>query len=1561
MKKIFMMMLATFLVLASMPPIGAVHAASIFETNENPDGTLTITKYNGTEIEVEIPSEIGDKTVSEIGNFAFFLKQLTSITIPESVKVIGTGAFGNNELTSLTIPEGVERIENTAFSSNNLTNISIPESVTYIGEMSFYNNKLTNATILGEQTIIGQSAFSSNLLTSVTIADGVTEIGNEAFYPINRLTSVTIPGSVKSIGNSAFQGAPAGSGNALTSVTIEEGVEIIGDSTFAMNQLSSVTIPNTVTGLGNSAFYGNRLISVTIPENVETLGENAFAYNQLEQVTFEGSPVLGTNAFNQSWGLYKEFKEWYTDQDFTSQWDGTSVPDGKKLYGKRLPNPPKDVCAVAGDGNVTVTFTGPEHIGGNVVTKYTVKAYVNGTEQTDLEMSGDASPIMVTGLTHDTDYTFKVTATNKAGDSVESVASESVKAVVLFETTDNDDGTVTIKKYNGTEKEIEIPSKIGGKTVSEIGNFVFIAKHLTSVIIPESVKVIGVSAFGSNQLTSVTIPEGVEVIGVSAFDSNQLTSVTIPESVKVIGVAAFRSNQLTSVTILGNDTIIDASSFSWNFLTSVAIADGVTKIESQAFYPLNRLTSVRIPGSVKSIGKSAFQGGIAGAGNELTSVTIEEGVESIEDYAFTQNQLSSITIPESMKTIGENAFAYNKLEEIIFEGKPVLGKDAFTQGSQEFKGWYTDLEFTNAWDGTSVPDEKKLYGKRVPSPPKEVSAVAGIEEATVSFTGPTHIGGNTVTGYSVKVYVGETEQTDSLTTGAVSPITVTGLTPGTAYTFKVVATNATGDSINSQSSAAVTPVAEYEATENSDGTVTLTGYNGTAKEVVIPNQINGRSVSAIGNNVFKDKGLTSVQLPKDLTTIGENAFSGNQLTNIVINEASNAIYIGNHAFSNNIIKNVTLPIGVVEIGSYAFFSNELVSVEIPSSLGTIGESAFSHNEIASVTMPFSLSALGENAFSHNRLTSVMIPPGVVMGKGAFSYNELISVTFHIGVSAIADNAFSHNKLTTVTIPVNVREIGSNAFSSNYVERVTFEGSPTIGVNAFKQDEASIFPEFISWYTDAELLNIWDGTSLVVGTELYAKRMPNPPTDVTATAGVAKASVSFTEPMHTGGNAVTKYTVKVFEGEQEVTELETTGTASPITVNRLKPRKSYTFKVIATNEAGSSKDSKFSESVIPHAPFIPSVPVSPTPQPTTEIITLPIETDNQGSVVTTAAIKRTTDPTGKKKDEIEFSPIHAAEIVPKLIESGIERARIVIPDAKDEVSELHVSFHKGAIQAFRQNAIGLEVFTENARIIIPKDSVTNVNDNLYFRVIPMKDEKQKNEVEERAKQEEVISEVTDSLNIQVVGRPMTIETNMPNQPVDIILPLKDQKIPTDAKEREEFLNKLGVFIEHSDGEKVFIKGEVVPYKEGELGLKFTIHKFSTFSIIQMEDGWKVPNVNDQYTGDTTVLEQPVMIDKIWTITFNQAANAETVNANTVYLYDEDGKKVEIESKLTNLNRSIKIIPKTYYKPNTDYYLYVSDSIESAKGKQLGTPQRYVFKTTSYSLEPSKKKEETIGAL
>lgn len=245
--------------------------------------------------------------------------------------------------------------------------------------------------------------------------------------------------------------------------------------------------------------------------------------------------------------------------------------------------------------------------------------------------------------------------------------------------------------------------------------------------------------------------------------------------------------------------------------------------------------------------------------------------------------------------------------------------------------------------------------------------------------------------------------------------------------------------------------------------------------------------------------------------------------------------------------------------------------------------------------------------------------------------------------------------------------------------------------------------------------------------------------------------------------------------------------------------------------------------------------TPTPStPTTEHIVVDVDGEN-GKNLTKTPISRTTEPDGKVKDTVTMSESITKETVAKAKEMGVDTARILIPDTKDKVSEVKVEIPKAALKELNAGNLKIEIATENAIISIPTKSIAGFEDNLYFRVVPLKSEEQRKQIEQRAKKEEMIQDVAHDQTVQVLGRPMEIETNMQSREVSIVLPLKDS-LPTDAFKRQEILDNLGVFIEHSDGTRELIQGKVVTMKDGTAGIAFTVTKFSTFTLIYME-GWK----------------------------------------------------------------------------------------------------------------------------
>ncbi|WP_391207823.1 S8 family serine peptidase [Psychrobacillus sp. L4] len=223
-------------------------------------------------------------------------------------------------------------------------------------------------------------------------------------------------------------------------------------------------------------------------------------------------------------------------------------------------------------------------------------------------------------------------------------------------------------------------------------------------------------------------------------------------------------------------------------------------------------------------------------------------------------------------------------------------------------------------------------------------------------------------------------------------------------------------------------------------------------------------------------------------------------------------------------------------------------------------------------------------------------------------------------------------------------------------------------------------------------------------------------------------------------------------------------------------------------------------------------------------------EEAGTTITNTSVKRTTELDGTVKDVVTLVAKDVKDSIKKLKEQNQDTARIIISDKEDKVNEVSVAIPKDAVDEFANGKANLEIFTANAHLYIPQTSMQDFGKDLNFRVVPMKEEAKKNAVEERAKKETVVNQIVGNKKVNVIGRPMVIETNMQNRSVDLTLP-----IPTNAT--KEQLDNLAIFIEHSDGTKEVVQGKLVEFSKNAQGLKFNVTKFSTFTILYMEGAAK----------------------------------------------------------------------------------------------------------------------------
>ena len=329
-------------------PDSVLALKKLWSYQKQEDGTLLITNYKGTGVEVTVPEKIGRSVVTAVGS-AFSgmpVDQKLKINLPETLRCIGDCAFHRIEgLEEIRIPDGVESIGHFAFyECDQLQNIIIPDHVKEIGDHAFQGcSSLVHITIPAQTKSIGMSVFEGcSSLESAAISEGVKKLGSRVFWKCSSLKSVTIPSTVerispdaffmcsqlvevklcegvRGIGRDAFEGCVL-----LTDITIPRSVEEIGDYAFAdcqalaeldirgrirelgesvFSECSALTefmIPKTVEKIGDYAFSGcASLKSITIPAAVTEIGKGVFAgCSNLEEVCICGEvKKLGAEAF----------------------------------------------------------------------------------------------------------------------------------------------------------------------------------------------------------------------------------------------------------------------------------------------------------------------------------------------------------------------------------------------------------------------------------------------------------------------------------------------------------------------------------------------------------------------------------------------------------------------------------------------------------------------------------------------------------------------------------------------------------------------------------------------------------------------------------------------------------------------------------------------------------------------------------------------------------------------------------------------------------------------------------------------------------------------------------------------------------------------------------------------------------------------------------------------------------------------------------------------------------------------------------------------------------------
>ncbi len=574
------------------------------------------------------------------------------------------------------------------------------------------------------------------------------------------------------------------------------------------------------------------MLSWTAPTNN---GGSALTGYNLYQGTSAGGENYGT-AVNTSLitttaytvtGLVNATKYYFTVKAVNSVGSSTPSNEAWATPGATVPGAPSSVVATGAKTSASVAWNAPTNPGGSNITKYTVTA----SDSTSSTRGGQTctwstGPLTctVTSLTNGDSYTFNVTATNSLGTSAASTASNAVVPAITaplapsgLVATPGTTTTVTLNwtaPSNGgssiTGYNVYDATTSGGENYSSPvnGGTLITTTSYTATGLTNGTKyyftVKAVNGIGSSPASSEVFgvpggsapgaPTGVNADG--GFASAVVTW-TAP--------ASQGGSAVTKYTVTASDSTSSTRGGQTCTWSTGPLTCTVTSLTNGDSYTFNVTAT-------NSVGTSAASSASNAVVPALAVPSAPTGLVATPD-----NHEVVLTWTAPLSNGGAAIIGYNLFEGTTSGGEnygsPVNGgiliSDTTATVSSLTNGntYYFTVRAVNAV-GSSLSSNEAfgIPAATTPDAPQNVGAtLLANASASVSWVAPLDSGGSSITGYVVTPYIGTKAQSSSVyQNNTATTETISGLVPGTAYTFAVAAINASGTGAQSAPSNLVT-------------------------------------------------------------------------------------------------------------------------------------------------------------------------------------------------------------------------------------------------------------------------------------------------------------------------------------------------------------------------------------------------------------------------------------------------------------------------------------------------------------------------------------------------------------------------------------------------------------------------------------------------------------------------------------------------------------------------------------------------------------------------------------
>ena len=903
-------------------------------------------------------------SVTKINSYAFQeCSALVGIEIPDSVTEIGIWAFGNcSELVEVKLSKHLKKMEYCAFGNcNKLTEVEIPKSLEECTDDDLFDDR-------GRDCYLSGPFYNCQELKKITFETGTTRIAKNLFRKCYGIEEIEIPDTVTSIDSYAFENCKN-----LKDVKIGEGVVLIGNAAFfGCDSIKNVKIPDSVTQINSYAFQEcSALSSIEIPNNVIEVGKFAFEKCiSLKEVYIANSvKVMGESCFSECKNLEK-----------------THISDSiKNITSNMFYN-----CSSLKEINLPETLT--------IIQS---SAFYNCDSLPEMEL-----PKNVQKIDHDAFYDCDGITKLVIPDSVTSIGNNAFNSCELL-------SNVSL----GT-----------GLTAIPEGCFAN-CPSLKEIVLPYRMQTINAKAFNAcTALTDVTIPRSVTTIGSQVF--------SYPAKMTIYGIAGTyaetyandSSIKFVNKEVKATQVTLDKQEVTLNRGASTRLVLSVTPsaFTDQVTWKCANtdIATITEDGTLRAnvVGTTTVKV-IVGDVSASCKVAVVQPVSSV--YISGSNRISMEGGTSSQLTV--NVYpdtAFNKAVEWASSDESIVSVSqtgeikALKKGSARITvtaldgsecSDYVDITVTNnCIYAKSVEEMQSSHPYEVNSSDKWVYTLNGASKTYVTFDARTEVedgfdyiylygkNKNQVGKYTGKELAGKTVSVD----GDTVIIQLISDDAGTAYGFSVTQISDKESGEAPQPTPTPTPSPEptpapvptpdptptpeptpatpastsiYTYEVLTDGTIRITSCQTSDINLVIPDTIDGYTVTEIGANAFANQtSIQTVKFPANLKQIGVKAFANcTGLLEVTLPDTIQGA--GQLCFSGcTALKKAVLNKGRINI-VYGMFENctSLTEVVIPDTVENIAMYAFLNcRSLTHLNLPASLKSISVHAFEGAGVTTI---------------------------------------------------------------------------------------------------------------------------------------------------------------------------------------------------------------------------------------------------------------------------------------------------------------------------------------------------------------------------------------------------------------------------------------------------------------------------------------------------------------------------------------------------------------------------------------------------------------